>query len=147
MANHTAYLILPEKKLIVEYLKGFIQLSDLLALKEQEFKDPEYNPNYNIIDYFKDASFPMDPAEVQKYVDFIREGRRNYGRRNTVFVTNQPDQVVISTLFDNLKKDIPINIKVVSTMDLAIEFVDLFPKEQAIVEAWIKKQKAIDITD
>lgn len=138
--SYLDYKIFPEKRLIIEYYGGHIVLEEIIVLKDREVVDPHYDSSFDIIDDFRDATFNIDPADVKEYVNYVVKGK-NYGKRNTVFLTDNPEQVVISTLFDNYKNSLPINVKIVSTIKIAIEFVSLKPEDFDFVDNSLREMR------
>jgi len=141
MANKTEYIVVPNKNLIIEYYSGKFHVNELIAFKEAICSDKNYNPNFNIINDFREAEFLFEIDEISKYTQFILETRKNYGHRKSTMITKTPNQVVTSLGFEMLKKNIPISVKVVSTIEAAIDFIELSLKDKTIIETCIKQMK------
>ena len=88
-----------------------------------------YNPNFSVIHDIRKIKFLLDIEEIAKYVDFISKTQKELDHRKSAFITDTPNQVVISTGFDILKKELPIQVKVCSTLETAFDFVDLPKKD------------------
>jgi len=141
MANKTEYIIVPDKKLIIEYYCGKYQVNELIVFKEAICADKNYNPNFNVINDFRDAEFLFEIDEISKYIQFILKTKKSYGHRKSTMLTKTPNQVVTSLGFEMLKKDIPILVKVVSTVEAAIDFIELSLKDKTIIDTCIKQMK------
>jgi|GEM_PF-1075805 len=131
---YTDYIIIPGKKLIIEHFSGEIDLDVILKLKRKESLDSNYNPNYNIIDDSRKAQFSLNFNDIKNYVEHIRNNELLNGKRNAAYLTETPNQVVIATLFKQLKKELPINVSIVSTLDRALDRVELLKDDKQLIE-------------
>jgi len=136
---YTDYIIIHEKKLIIEYFSGKINLNTILELKHKESRDTNYNRNYNIIDDSRNAEFLLNTSDITNYINHIRNNELINGKRNAAYLTKTPNQVVIAALFDVLKKELPINVGIVSTLDAALYKVGLFEYDKKMVEYNLEK--------
>ncbi len=141
MRNKKGYIIFSVKKLIVEYYRGKFNVDELIDFKKFICTDKNYDPCYNVIHDFRDAEFLFGINEISKYVKYTLEVRSNYGIRKSVMITESPNQVVTSMGFDRLKKELPVIVKVTSTLDAAMIFVKLPLNEKDKVEDWLQSQK------
>jgi hypothetical protein len=139
LKNYTDFVIIPEKKLIIEYFSGKIELKDILELKYRESLETEYNSNYNIIDDSRDAEFLLNENEISKYVNHIINNKLINGKRNAAYLTKTPNQVVIATLFDMLKKELPINVRIFSTVEVAMNWLELSEEDKRLIEFYLEK--------
>lgn len=133
MSPFIDYIIIPKDKLIIEYFNGKVSLEDVIILQKELAENPNYDPNYNVIDDLRDAQFDLIKEQVIGYVDYITNNKKTIGKRNTAFVTTNPDQVVISSLFESLKKDLPINTLIVITISLALKHVNINPAKTPMI--------------
>lgn len=137
MEQNLNYQIFPDKKLIVEYYYGSVRLNDLILYQNNVSFDKYYNPNYNVINDYRDAKLILNEKDIVKYINFIKTSPKLYGSRRIAQITNSPDQVVITTLFNLLKSDLPVKVHVVSTLGAAINWVGLDYTDRDLVEACI----------
>lgn len=141
MNQKLEYLILVEYCLIIEYYSGKFDIDDLIALKKHVAKDKDYNPNYNIIHDFRDMEFLLGPKDVAKYVKLIREDQKYLGTRKSTMITATPNQVVASIGFDLLKDDLPISVKVCSTLETAFAFLQIPLVKRNTIESLLQEFK------
>ncbi len=141
MSKKLDYLIIAEKALIIEYYRGKYHVDELIDFKKKVGNDKEYNPCYNIIQDFREVEFLFKIKEVSKYVEFISTNEKYLARRKSTMITETPNQVAASIGFEILKKDLPIEIKVCSTVQVAFAFVDLPGFDWEIVESLIDNFK------
>ena len=135
------HIILPELKLIIEYFAGPIDADCVLAEKQRMINDPQFDQSYNILDDFRDAIMDYSSEGTIKIIEWIAKNH-NYPRR-AAHLTNSPDQVVATTLFDHLKTPkLLIDLKIFSTIEEAIKWVRLGPNQQDIIESAIDSLKS-----
>lgn len=134
MEKNLNYQIIPDKKLIIEYYSGSITLNDLILFQHTISFNRKYNPNFNIIHDFREASLSLNEADVMEYIQFIKNSSKLCGVRRTAHVTSSPKQVVAITLFNLLKNDLPVNAQVVSTIYAAVNWVGLDPEDKGMVD-------------
>ncbi len=125
MEQNLNYQIYPDKKLIVEYYYGSVRLNDLILYQNNVSFDKNYNPSFNVINDYRDAKLVLNESDIVNYINFIKTSPKLNGSRRVAQITNSPDQVVTATLFNLLKKDLPVNVHVVSTLEAAINWVGL----------------------
>lgn len=85
--------------------------------------------------------FLLEINEILKYVDFISKTQKELDHRKSTFITDTPNQVVITTGFNMLKKELPIQVKVCSTLETAFNFVNLPKKDWNFIESLIDSLK------
>lgn len=137
VCNYSDFIIIPEKKLIIEYFSGKIELKDILELKSRESDQKEYNPNYNIIDDSRNVEFLIRKNEIECYVDHLRNNKSFVRNRYVAYLTETPNQVVVATLFNVLKKELPINVKIVSTTIAALNWVGVSANQLKNIEFYL----------
>ncbi|NOQ26770.1 MAG: hypothetical protein GQ564_15525 [Bacteroidales bacterium] len=141
MTKKLDYLIIAEKALIIEFYRGKYYVDELIDFKKKVGNDKEYNPCYNIIQDFREVEFLFKINEVSKYVEFISNNEKYLARRKSTMITETPNQVVTSIGFEILKKELPIQVKVCSTVEVAFAFVKLPGCDWEIVESLIDNLK------
>lgn len=131
------YRIIPDKRIIIEHFSGLVDVNDLIACQNNVSYHADYNPNFNVVIDFRDARLSLSEPDVLKYIHFVRSTTKIYGSRREAHITGSPHQVVAATMFEILKKDLPVNVKIVSTVGAAanwvgLDFNDIGMVEQAI---------------
>ena len=135
------HIILPELKLIIEYFAGPIDAECVLSEKKRMINDPLFDQSYNILDDFRDAVMDYSSEGTKKIIEWIARNH-NFPRR-AAHLTNSPDQVVATTLFDHLKTPkLLIDLKIFSTIEEAIKWVRLGPDHLYVIQAAIEKLKS-----
>ncbi len=118
------YKILPDKKLIIEYYSGEIFMDDFIELKKKISQEKDYDPTFFSLLDFRDAAVTVGEQDMRRYLKFVKENSKVYGDRKTAYLTSTPDDVVVTTIFSTVvsETDVPINIKVCSTINAVIDW-------------------------
>ena len=139
--NKLAYKILDDKSLIIESYIGGFNVDELIEFKKKVGNDKNYNPNFNVIHDIRKLEFLLDLEEISKYISLISENKKLLGNRKSVFITETPKQVVTTSVFDLMKKKLPIKVKVCSTFETAFNFIDLPKNDWEYLETSINSIK------
>ena len=137
MKNFINYLIVKEKKLIIEYYSGKIYLNDFIKIHDKKGNDKDFNINYNLLIDFRDAEIHLEKEDVFKLIDYHKNNKKLYGARHAAHITQTPSQVVAGVNFDRYNKELPIKIKVFSTLEASLGWVGLEIKDKNIIESYI----------
>ena len=68
------YLIIPEDKVVLEYMKGKVTWAEYMELKKTEMADPLYNGTFDVIADIRDihTEFTLKiEKEIVNYVEFL----------------------------------------------------------------------------
>ncbi|RLD81176.1 MAG: hypothetical protein DRJ10_06480 [Bacteroidetes bacterium] len=135
------YKIISDLKLTVEYYRGAINLEDIINFKNTEIIDEKYNPNYNSIGDFRDADFFLDEKQIKEFINYIKKNKKNMGVRKTALLTNTPSQVVTSTLYQLNSDGLPMNLKIFSTLESTLKWIDISKSDYQIIDKAVQNMK------
>lgn len=141
MQNYTNYIIVKEKKLIIEYYSGHIYLGDFINAHDKKGNDKDFNVNYNLLIDFRDAEIHLDNHEVSELSNYHKNNSKLFGSRYAAHITKTPAQVVAGTKFDMYKNELPIKIKVFSTVEAAMGWVGLKIEDKHLIESYLEVLK------
>ena len=136
MKNYINYHIIKEKKLIVEYYSGSIYLNDFIEIHDRKSNDKDFNKNYNLIIDFRDAEIHLNEKEVLELVSYHKDNEKLFGSRYAAHITKTPKQVVAGFNFDFYNKELPVKIKVFSTLEASLGWVGLTIKDKNIIKTY-----------
>lgn len=122
--NIYKYFIIKEKNLAIEILKGRFELSEYINLKQAQFKDPNYNPNFNLILDIRNINDFVSPKEIKNYSESIKPVQHFTKRIKAAVVTHTPGQVTGASLYE-LFEDKSIDYKIFSTLEHAINWLEI----------------------
>lgn len=125
------YKIIRELNILLQYFEGDITFDLLKEFRLRVFADPEYNAEYNRINDFRNASFNVPIAEVERYSTFEKNSSVK-NESKVVLLTSNPNQVVTSMFYELYARD-KNTIEVVSTLDRAFHFLSIDKKNQDLI--------------
>ncbi len=141
MLNRIEYIIVENKSLVLESYVGKLNIDEFIEFKIKVGNDQTYDPNFNVIHDFRKVEFLLEMDEIPKYVAFISKTKKLLGNRKSAMITKTPNQVVITTGFDMLINELPIQVKVCSTPETAFNFVDLPKKDWNVIKSLLDSLK------
>ncbi len=141
MSSYINYIILKEKNLIVEYYAGDIYKQDFLDYYQRKANDVNYNSNFNLLIDFRDSQIHLSKEDVYELSQFISNNPILNGSRYAAHITNSPNQVVSGIKFDIYRKNLPVKIKIFSTLAAALSWVKLPPTDQHELEVHLNALK------
>ena len=142
MGHLTNHVILQEYKLIVECFCGDIGPNEIIAQKLLTLNDPFYNSRYSLLEDFRNAQMIQTPKRIAALVDWLKETSAD--RRNTAILTDRPEQVVAAELFAAKSAELPMNMKVFSTLAAALFWLGVKQLNDRSMEELIRTMKAAD---
>lgn len=119
------YKHIPQLKLVIEVYCGNIKYSDLVTLKENELKDKQFDPNYNLLMVVKDANFWLSACEIKLLKNYIKTENKYLCYRKIAILTNTPNQVVAAILIKNVSRVFSMDIEVFSTYIAALNWINV----------------------
>jgi hypothetical protein len=141
MDNYMNFKIISEKKLILEYYSGKISVNDLINQKTLISNKLEYSPNYNIIHDFREVEFDINEEQGVQLLNFFESNKAIYSNRRVAHLTYTPKQVAVTNLFTLLLKEQLIAIEVTSTLEAAIQWVNLSINDYFLIESYFNMLK------
>ena len=104
MKTSTAYKILVEKELIIEYYTGEVRAHDFISLKERICKEPDYDFSFNTILDIRDATLAIDENDLSNILAFINIKFKDAAGRKSAYLTASPNDVVQTTMYASLNE-------------------------------------------
>jgi hypothetical protein len=127
MMVKVSFKILPDCKLIIEKYAGPFSVELYEQMKLEEFSDPEFNSNYNVLADLRKASFGTQSLSSEKEMalvsKFLMSNKENVGKRKSAILTANPEQVVSSIFFMESVKPLPVIVESFSTVDAALKWL------------------------
>ncbi|MDO9273915.1 MAG: hypothetical protein Q7T92_00010 [Lutibacter sp.] len=136
-----AYKIFLNKNLTVKYYNGILSLSDIIDSISVSGQHPDWKPTMNIIHDIRDVVLDLEEKEIQELLQYVKEDKKLYGERKVAFITNRPNQVVFTFILTNIKNESLVNMNTFSTLNAAIEWVELPITDLEMIENCINKLK------
>tara|TARA_R110002050_G_scaffold297339_1_gene458589 strand:+ start:8635 stop:9078 length:444 start_codon:yes stop_codon:yes gene_type:complete len=117
------YKILVPHKTIIAYYQGEINVQDLIEFKVLMSNDPDYDPAYNLILDFRKCRMNFGQEGVLEYIEFVKNNDKIRVARNTLFLTDRPNEVALTILFDFLKGQLPLKTAVFTTVEALLKWL------------------------
>jgi hypothetical protein len=142
MGHYSNYRILPEYRLVVSHYAGDISESEIISLKETIKQDKDFHMEYNTLDDFSDVAFHITQESYGRVFKWLRD---HYSwKRNSAVLTSTPDQVVNIILFNFTQKfELPMKIKVFSTLQAALHWVNISPGDAPAIKSVLEELKKV----
>lgn len=115
-----AYVILPEKRLILVRFKGHVSLTDIKRGTEALWADPAYNPRYDGIVNLEGVTTRAGLDELQALIGFLQQRGSSHGQWVVVFT--EPKTATLGVFFKAAWRG-SFNIEVVSNWEAACRFL------------------------
>jgi len=129
------YLIIPEYKLTLECCYGKVKVDDAIRMKQNQFLDNFYNPNYNIITDFRKLTSIIKRTTFKSINNFIKFLEKSGVQNNIALLAKSPEQVVVATILKQLcLKRLSIEVGVFTTLEAALKFVNVDPDKLPLIE-------------
>lgn len=120
MESRTNYVILKEHRLIIECFCGPIDLAHITELKKRVLADPAYNSAFNIIEDFRSSLIKQNKELLKKLVHWLKQNVSD--SRYSAILTHNPHQVAAAELFAQYSHQLPMHIKVFSTVKASLDW-------------------------
>lgn len=141
MENYFSFRIVPEKRLVVEYLHGSISWNDIIQFKEYVSKNELYNPDFNILTDCRNFIPKNCEADRLNFISYQEKRMSFHGLKKLHFITATPEQVVEIQLVKELAVKLPVSIMIFSTMVSAIIHLGLLGNDLPIIEDHLRDSK------
>ena len=111
------YQIDTQKKIISETWPGEVSIEDYIEVKQNQFKDPDFNPDFHVITDLRNNKQRFNEDIIMGIKDIMKSQSKYIRNRKSAIIANKP-QAVASSIFLQLKShDVPVEIKVFSTIE------------------------------
>ncbi len=117
------YQINPSQKAIIETWPSEIMIEDYINVKQRQFKDSDFNPDYDVITDLRGLTQKYTEETIQEIVDFIAKNSNNMRDRKSAVIADNPHSVASAYVFKEKSKNLPVKIRVFSTIDAALEWL------------------------
>ncbi|MCF6364699.1 MAG: STAS/SEC14 domain-containing protein [Bacteroidales bacterium] len=97
----STYRIYPNEVIIIETLSKNINTDEYTKLKHSEFKDPDFNRNFNLVTDLSSFDKNTDKQFLQNIIEIFKENKGKINREKSAIVVNDK----------NLLKKIDIKVK------------------------------------
>jgi hypothetical protein len=138
---YSSYKIFKEHRLIIEAHSGALDLQTMKKFTDIQVKDPDYDPNYNVIVDIRDAEVEFSLNEIKEFVSFIQEHDSTFGIRKDAILTSTSKQVAMASLYAEMQYLIKARTMVFSTINSISDWLSIENLEAFEIEAILENLK------
>ncbi len=137
------YVILPEERLILEFLKGNVTWPEYSQMKEKQIVDPKYLGTYNVVidiqELHTDFTLAME-KEISDYVEYLNKQETKILHR-TAAITETPKQLLHAEFFKLHGGKLDVLTKAFTTYTSAFSYVGIPEHKQQKVMQLLEELK------
>lgn len=123
MLLKSAYKILPDFNLIIEYHKGILTIENYIEFKQKLAQDSLFKANMSNFVHFKNVTFNVSSKDIENFVLFMETKKESLGKRRIALLTNTPSQVVQTTIYKSLESSLKQDVEIFSINEVAINWL------------------------
>jgi len=120
------YVILPDKKLIIELYYGTFTQQDILLFKKRQANYPLWDSSFSKLSDMRYSTLQITEAEIEKLTTFVVANKHWNVDRKTASVTNKPNHIVFEKLYNIYKpNESKISFEAFSSIESAAFWLDI----------------------
>lgn len=123
MNDKFKYLIDTDHKIIFHTYFGDIGIKDMRELELVVPSDPNYQLSFDQIHDFRYCNLDIKTNELPNFISFLKNEVNVNGYRCEIYLTNKPNEVVITTLYKNLISEFKFKPFIISTLEMAVRIL------------------------
>ena len=137
------YKIVQAFKLIIESYVGDVTVMDIIKNKKRITEVEGYKADYNLILDFRDANLQINKTELDRLVVYFKENHIYHKEKRVAYLTDKPNEVVVTTLFASKIKEIPIHPEVFSTVEAVAGYMNMVDSEMFKLKIMLNELKTL----
>lgn len=126
------YRVLQDVVLIIECHEGHLTLDNMIQFRKEQQLDRNFSPELDILMDLRKVEISGDPGEVNDYVNFYKENEHFSGNRRIAVLTDTPNQVFYTTLFEQFSKMLNQRTKIFSTVEASLNWLNVNISKQQV---------------
>lgn len=119
------YRVIKEKQLVVMCLEGDITPEIVMSFIDDLVKNPGYDPGYSSIVDLRNCNLLYDIESMKRTLKYMATASGFPAKRKTAYITSSSIHVVPPMMMTSGNYDFPMDVKVLSTVDSAISWLNL----------------------
>ena len=119
------YKIVSKQNLVIQCHAGVLELNNYIHFASNLHNDSLYSPNLNHLINIKNVLIKASIDDLKEYVSFSENNFKKPRTRRIAIVTETPNQVALSTLFKMLQKNMSQEVEIFSTIEKAIDWLQV----------------------
>ncbi len=134
MQNNHTYKIFTEYNLLIRYFQDNTAISDIYDNIISSLTDNSYHNNLKVLFDLRNAQLEINMEAMKNFANCIRIHSALQEKRYSVFLTTTPNQVAFSNILSSLRIHQRFQFRTVSTLQAAINFLDLKELSESEIE-------------
>lgn len=94
----SSYVILKEKKLVIDMFDGALTLENFKGHKLKQVAEKDFSPEYSLIIDFRFIEVRMTIEDVKEYAEFVAKRGDVIGVRKAAVIVKNPNQFIYAGL-------------------------------------------------
>lgn len=94
-----------------------VTFADYEYLKEREFSYPDLCRSFDIFSGLRRAELTNSETDLDKILNLFRKNLKKIRKRRSALITENTAQVATTLLFKEKVKELPLNVKIFSTIE------------------------------
>lgn len=131
MSLFNAFKVIPELNLIIFSWKGIVTIEAWMKQKVNIVNHKDFRLNLKSLEDLREVTFDVNMKDVKKYIDFALEFEKD--NQKAAILTSTPNQVAISSLFQNFIGVEFGDLSIFSTLDNTLNWLDIPNKNKQLV--------------
>ena len=119
------YRIIKEKQLVVMCFEGDLTPEIVISFIDDLVKNPAYDPGYSSIVDLRNCNLLYDIESMKRTLEYMATASGFAAKRKTAYITSSSIHVVPPMMMTSGNYDFPMDVKVHSTVDSAISWLNL----------------------
>jgi len=117
--------ILKEKELVIMCFQGEITPDTVITFINSLVQEPDYNPNFTTIIDLRAAEMNYDMDGLRRTLEHMMTTEGFASGRRSAYITSNANQVVPPMMMNTPAYDFPMEVKVLSTVESAIDWLEI----------------------
>jgi len=118
------YKILPDEGIIIQFIDGKINLSDMKTFITSIRKDKDYKPKYNSLIDVRRSYMNLDEKDMVSYIKHLKLMKGFLKERKLALIISKPEHFVHVELMKELGRDLPLKVQVFTTFNMAVNWLE-----------------------
>lgn len=128
------YLIIKEHRLIIELFYGEMDLASYVEFKSRQLKDPEYDPNYNLLTDIRWVGFLFPASEVSLISDYFKSVVDINVELKGCLLSIEPLQTAYSMVYKKHASEGQLQWNVCTTLQEALRWLNCNMEEDRLAQ-------------
>ena len=123
MMENSVYKINVQHEVIYYSFIGSIKIKDIKEILIKATSNSNYSKIFDQVFDYRFCELSIDIEEIMPFVSFVKNEIKIDAIRTDIYLTSQPNEVVLTTIFSELIKNFQIKPHIVSTIERTVQIL------------------------